>query len=96
MPLHLGPSCLPDAAKCELTLLYVICKGHLEELCEAVKNKDSFAARRWSKGEQWSTVIQLMQAANGKQLLVDFYAKHRPYNEGQRVETVPLNGPFFA
>ncbi|XP_073246100.1 nuclear protein localization protein 4 homolog isoform X4 [Porites lutea] len=39
-------------------------QGHLEELCEAVKNKDSFAARRWSKGEQWSTVIQLMQAAN--------------------------------
>ncbi|CAH3036912.1 unnamed protein product [Porites lobata] len=39
-------------------------KGHLEELCEAVKNKDSVAARRWSKGEQWSTVIQLMQAAN--------------------------------
>lgn len=37
-----------------------------------------------------------MQAANGKQQLVDFYAKYRPYNEGQKVETLPLNGPFFA
>ena len=85
MPLPLGPSCLPDPSKCELTILCAICEGHLEELCEAVKNKDSVAARRWSKGEQWSTVIQLMpvEAANGKQQLVVFYAKHRPYNEGQ-------------
>lgn len=39
-------------------------KGHLGELCEAVKNKDAAAAHRWSKSEQWSTVVQLMQATN--------------------------------
>lgn len=39
-------------------------KDHLGQLCAAVKNKDTNAARLWSKSEQWSTVVQLMQAAN--------------------------------
>lgn len=39
-------------------------RNHLTELCEAIRNQDSTAARHWSKGEQWSTVVQLMQAAN--------------------------------
>ena len=38
------------------------------ELCEAIKTQDAVAARRWSKGEQWSTVVQLMQAANGEKI----------------------------
>ena len=32
----------------------------------AIRNKDAELARRWSKSEQWCTVIQLMQVANGK------------------------------
>ena len=32
----------------------------------AIRNKDAELARRWSKSEQWCTVIQLMQAAKGK------------------------------
>ena len=38
------------------------------ELCEAIKTQDAAAARRWSKGEQWSTVVQLMQAAIGEKI----------------------------
>ena len=32
----------------------------------AIRNKDAELARRWCKSEQWCTVIQLMQVANGK------------------------------
>ena len=31
-----------------------------------IRNKDAELARRWSKSEQWCTVIQFMQAAKGK------------------------------
>ena len=31
-----------------------------------IRNKDAELAWRWSKSEQWCTVIQLMQAAKGK------------------------------
>ena len=33
-----------------------------------IRNKDADLARCWSKSEQWYTVIQLMQAANGKMI----------------------------
>ena len=32
----------------------------------AIRNKGAELARRWCKSEQWCTVIQLMQVANGK------------------------------
>ena len=41
-------------------------QDHLGDLCTAIRNKDAELARRWSKSEQWCTVIQLMQAAKGK------------------------------
>ena len=41
-------------------------QDHLGDLCMAIRNKDAELARRWSKSEQWCTVIQLMQVANGK------------------------------
>ena len=41
-------------------------QDHLGDLCTAIRNKDAELARRWSKSEQWCTVIQLMQVANGK------------------------------
>ena len=43
-------------------------QDHLGDLCTAIRNKDAELARRWSKSEQWCTVIQLMQAANGKMI----------------------------
>ena len=46
--------------------LFVLWQDHLGDLCTAIRNKDAELARRWSKSEQWCTVIQLMQAANGK------------------------------
>ena len=36
----------------------------------AIRNKDAELARRWCKSEQWCTVIQLMQVANGKSFLL--------------------------
>ena len=41
-------------------------QDHLGDLCTAIRNKDAELARRWCKSEQWCTVIQLMQVANGK------------------------------
>nr|XP_058973700.1 nuclear protein localization protein 4 homolog [Pocillopora verrucosa] len=38
-------------------------EDHLGDLCMAIRNKDAELARRWSKSEQWCTVIQLMQAS---------------------------------
>lgn len=43
-------------------------RDHLTELCEAIKTQDAQAAYRWSKGEQWSTVTQFIQAANAPSL----------------------------
>ena len=43
-------------------------QDHLGDLCTAIRNKDAELARRWSKSEQWCTVIQLMQAGNGKMI----------------------------
>ena len=43
----------------------------------AIRNKDVELARRWSKSEQWCTVIQLMQAAKGKMVpTITFFLSH--------------------
>ena len=43
----------------------------------AIRNKDAELARRWSKSEQWCTVIQLMQAAKGKMVpTITFFLSH--------------------
>ena len=46
--------------------LFVLWQDHLGDLCTVIRNKDAELARRWSKSEQWCTVIQFMQAAKGK------------------------------
>ena len=46
--------------------LFVLWQDQLGDLCTVIRNKDVELARRWSKSEQWCTVIQLMQAAKGK------------------------------
>ncbi|RMX47586.1 hypothetical protein pdam_00023396, partial [Pocillopora damicornis] len=44
-------------------------KDHLGDLCMAIRNKDAELARRWSKSEQWCTVIQLMQISYQESML---------------------------
>ena len=43
----------------------------------AIRNKDAELARRWSKSEQWCTVIQFMQASRGKMVpSISFFLSH--------------------
>ena len=43
----------------------------------AIRNKDAELARRWSKSEQWCTVIQLVKASRGKMVpSISFFLSH--------------------
>lgn len=60
---------LPAVSNFHLLVFLATCdifplKDHLGDLCTAIRNKDADLARRWSKSEEWCTVMQLMQAAN--------------------------------
>ena len=57
--------------------LFVLWQDHLGDLWMAIRNKDAELARRWSKSEQWCTVIQLMQASRGKMVpTITFFLSH--------------------